>query len=254
MKRYFFFVIFCMFSMYSGLTNNFLLTKLHAEKITDFSKYEKNEHYKQRIIHHDFEIYKKIRIKDKEAKVFGISGGCHLGILYILTENESRLHRLDIGPVYVIMTNQDIPYLKEDEIFVVSSTGGTGQHHVFGCLIKLYQETAKIISTFPLAGHSVPAGLNCALRYEMKNYVYKKDQNKITLTFETYYDDEDSWSEEDRSAIKNILYFKSKPGIFEVSISRDFPATLNGHPPLVEEFKWIVSYFKAIKVTSMKIS
>ncbi|MGI4851822.1 MAG: hypothetical protein ACRYGR_07770 [Janthinobacterium lividum] len=197
------------------------------------------------------DIQKEFTNGENSVKAFGKNGGSHLGILYLTIENgENKLrhYRLNMGPIYNIVTQDTLPYLKENQFLVISATGGTGQHHVFGCVINIEKDDLKIQSIIPLYGHSVPAGTNCALKYQIKGYNYDKNKKTIALNYDSFFDDPSS---EDMETIKGYLKFKSLENKFEVVVTEGPLCNLKASDSITKALEMNICHRQDIEILKL---
>ncbi|MGI4851821.1 MAG: hypothetical protein ACRYGR_07765 [Janthinobacterium lividum] len=207
---------------------------LFSHELDVFLKHEKNEYYANAIKHKNFTAQREFESGENLIKAFDIEGGSHLGVLYLKIENRQhklRHYRLDIGPVYDIITSKTLPYLNENQILVISATGGSSLHHVYGIVINIKEDNLKTKSIIPLYGHSVPLGLNCAWRYKIKGYDYDKDKKVMTLTYDSFFDNPSS---KDIKTLKERFNFKSLDDKFEVVIAEESICTWKASESIID--------------------
>ncbi len=120
-------------------TNDYYVTKLQSRAEPDFMRI--------------------IEVGDKTYTIIGFKGGTHLGITFIVPQ-EGDVQTIESGPLYSVLTKLEIPSLNEDEVLVLTSTGGAGEHHVFAQLMTLGKKASKVTTEFPLHGSSYQGGMN----------------------------------------------------------------------------------------------
>ena len=234
------------------LSTAFLFQQICAEGISEYSKYEDEDYYCKKIKDGNFDFFKKSVVNGNTVDFFAIKGGSHIGFLYIVfQENQCKpvIHRLSLGPIVTVLTKDDISHidaispLKENEILIIAKTGGSGAHHVYGCLAKMDKKSVKVISTFPLWGHyDIPWGLDVFpdtqtnLKYKLKSY--QREQDKTTLKFET---DLIYSRAEDKLIFDEVPHLKSLKNGFEISLDQNLMPKLKGSTSISDYIGWILS-------------
>jgi len=113
----------------------------------------KNEYYKNKLIHKMSPDYlRKLKINNIEYTFLSFAGGSHLGILYIILQDKP-IHTIECGPIFAVLSQEEMAFLASNEVIIVTSTGGTGEHHVFGQIMS-FGENISVVATYPLSGYS----------------------------------------------------------------------------------------------------
>lgn len=156
----------------------------------------------------------------------GFKGGVHLGELFIAASSGDVYEVVGVGPTLGIFSFEGLPALKEDEVIVVTSTDGTGEHHVYGIWLEL-KEQVKVVAIFPLHGRSSNAlyfegldenGGNLGFRYEIVGIKAENNALSITWNFKSIFTNIDEARQEDMLRINDLTQINEP---FEVTITRD---------------------------------
>ena len=170
-----------------------------------------------------------------EIDLIGITGGTHLGTLYITRPLSGTVHRLDCGPIYSILNMANLSLFGKgdgpEELFVLTSTGGTGMHEVFGMLIQLEGDKARVLFTVPLTGHTpfylndkAGVGRGGTFEYEVVGQTFSKKGLTLHMMYHTRFP-EDASPKEKASVLKRHQ-LKSADEPFTITIHKDRSLTV----------------------------
>jgi len=222
------------------------------------SLYEQNNYYKEKLLSYNPEFLKKWQIKEQEYSLVGITGGTHLGVLYIFPASKDLIHRLEIGPIHTILTKNELPILNEDEILVISASGGTGEHHIFGCFIKMMADKPKIISTFPISGGSFQGGLllshemiekggDLNFQYSILSQQFLQDKAILKIGYIAQFK---NISLEEQKKILKDCELNTTEEVFNVIIDSKRFVGLEGAKGIKKNLDWVLNYHKELNMTT----
>ncbi len=98
-----------------------------------------------------------VPIKDEPHTFISFTGGSHIADLFIIYPNK-KVATLATGPIYAVMSKQECSFLEERHIFIVTTTGGSGLHSVYGLIVEMDEPTQPVLS-LPLHGYLSPVGI-----------------------------------------------------------------------------------------------
>ncbi|MFN9001553.1 MAG: hypothetical protein ACK5VW_05805, partial [Holosporales bacterium] len=103
------------------------------------------------------DFLRKVNVAGEDYTFISFTDGSHSADLMILMPDQT-VKTLNLGPITAVLSADEFPFMKPQQVLVVSSTGGSGQHHVYGLVLDL-DEKSEPVMRIPLHGYLTPAGL-----------------------------------------------------------------------------------------------
>ncbi|MBS0185002.1 MAG: hypothetical protein JSS34_01395 [Proteobacteria bacterium] len=200
-----------------------------------------------------FKIISYTKDRNEDYKCFSFTEGTHIGSLFIVTTSGKLYSFFNLGPIFTILTKEEFPFLENEEILIISSTGGTGEHHVYGLLFSFSK--GQVIASFPLSGDSyngLPSLRDSKgedrgpgeFHYGIQKIEKKEDCLVLKGFFETVIPSD---LKKEQKKILNQYDLKSLKEPFTITLPLNGSPSLQGSPGVVKRLKFILELFSYIK-------
>ena len=190
--------------------------------------YAKGDYYKEALKNRKSpDVFRKVK---NGIVCMGFEGGSHIGEFYIVPS--SGVPMCFDWNVFNVLTSQDVPFLGDDEILVVTTTGGTGLHHVLGVLMSL-KDGARVLAVIPLYGYiykGTYSGIerqDGSVTFEYQITEFRLHGSNIVMTGE-YKSRFENVTKDRQSECLNDHHLQKPKETFEVILDKDRKITVKG--------------------------